>query len=52
VAPAAPSAAVFAGRVARDVAADLVPPAARRWLLLCAVGLAAFAAILLARACA
>ena len=50
-APAAPSSAAFASRVARDVAADLVPPAARRWLLLGAVGLLAFAAILLARAC-
>ena len=49
--PAAPSAAAFAGRVARDVAADLVPPAARRWLLLCVLGALAFGAILLARAC-
>jgi carbon monoxide dehydrogenase subunit G len=51
-APAAPSTAAFATAVAREVAADLVPPAARRWLLLCVVGLFAFAAILIARSCA
>jgi uncharacterized protein len=46
-----PSAAAFAGRVARDVAADLVPPGARRWLLVGAVVVLVIATMLLARSC-
>jgi uncharacterized protein len=48
---ATPSAAAFAGRVARDVAADLVPPAARRWLLVGAVVMLVVATLLIARSC-
>lgn len=50
-APRPPSTAAFAGRVARDVAADLVPPAVRPWLLLGAAGLLTLVVVLLVRSC-
>ena len=51
VSGARPAGAAFAGRFARDVAAEMVPPAARRWLLVAALGAAALVGLLLWRSC-
>ncbi|HEV8632555.1 MAG TPA: carbon monoxide dehydrogenase subunit G [Thermoanaerobaculia bacterium] len=51
VSAAGPAGAAFAGRFAREVAAEMVPPGARRWLLVGAVVVAAALVLLLARSC-
>jgi hypothetical protein len=46
-----PAGAAFAGRFARELLAELIPPAVRPWLIAGAVALVGLVVVLLVRSC-